>query len=386
MNLALYDAVNAIEQQHAPYLYPHTFSAADRTASTAAAVAQAAYDALVAVTVATPSLWVGYDHLLAKELKDINDGPAKEQGRRLGHAAAMAMALARQGDGSQQRSDSGYAPGTLPGNYQLTPPSYSAADKPAWGKVKLFALESTRQFPIPGPVPLESAEYAKEFNEVKELGAKHSSTRTAEQTCLAFFWAEQEPGQRTPPGSWIVIAHTLAVQQKNTLAQNARMFALLSMAMADAGIVSWDVKYTYLRWRPITVIHKADPQMNPYTLPDPTWESLLPAPNFPAYFSGHSTFGFAAATALAEFFQTDSITFSATSTSVPSNIKNCTPRTYQSLQHAAADNGRARIYLGVHMQHENLDADRVGRQIGEFVATTKLYPLPTAAQPMKAGQ
>lgn len=375
MNIAIYDAVNAIDQKHAPYVYPVTFKATDKTASQEAAAAQAAHDALIALTPTRSELWPSYDQLLATQLKAIGDGPARDRGRALGQASAQAIALARAGDGSGHRADIGYIAGIFPGNYRLTG---MPADKPAWGKVKLFALESTRQFLPSGPLPLRSEEYARELSEVKSLGRKDSTMRTPEQTCLAFFWAEQEPGQRTPPGSWIVIAMTLAQQQKNTLTENARMFALLSMAMADAGTVSWDVKYTYIRWRPITAIRMADDDGNDKTTADPQWDSLLPAPNFPSYFSGHSTFGFAAASTLANFFGTDTLQFVATSTSVPEGITGCTPRPYSSLMQAARDNGRARIYLGVHMEHENVDADRVGRQIGEFVSARYLYSLSKA--------
>ena len=381
-NIAIFDAVNASSGKYRPYIYS---GPALPGAQVDAAAATAGHDALVGVLnrwlgKSSPSIYKrlkdSCDALLQKQLHAIPEGSGKKAGIKQGQLAAQAILAARQADGSERRQDVGYSPGRLPGDYELTPPANLPADKPAWGKVKLFALERLSQFPPPGPPALTSAEYTRNFNDVKTVGCLSCPARTSEQTLLAKFWAEQSPGTRTPPGSWIVIAQTLGVLQKNNLLQNARMFALLSIAMADAGIVAWDVKYTYARWRPVTAIRMAQDDGNPATQPDPTWESLLPAPNFPAYFSGHSTFGSAASTALAEFFGTDKLTFTCTSDTVPG-----VTLTYHSLSKAAYDNGRARIWLGVHMENENVDAANVGTNIGRYVYTTQLTEAAPAKNP-----
>ena len=370
MNIAVFDAVNAIAgHKYRYYAFGESVKAG---ASERAAVVSAAYQVALASLwddpPQAPALRKLYDDLFLKGLASIPDNEARQAGLIIGYNSAAAILHNRYDDGSRRRSDRTYSPGTLPGDYRLTPPGFLPADKPAWGDVKLFALKSHFQFTVPGPLPIGSPQYAADFNEVKSLGAKESTTRTPEQKYLAQFWAEQTPGTRSPPGSWIAIAMTIAKDKKTTLFENARLFALLGIAMADSGIASWEVKYSYNRWRPVTAIRLASTTDNPNTAPDPNWDSLLPAPNFPAYFSGHSNFGWSAAVVIAEFFKTDTITFTCDSTTVPGT------RTYTSLSKAADDNGRARIWLGVHMQHENVDSAEQGRKIGHFVFANYLTP------------
>ena len=230
------------------------------------------------------------------------------------------------------------------------------------GQGDLLCHDSGSQFrPVPPPA-LSSSMYAFDFNLTKELGAKNSATRTAEQTAIAQFWADG-PGTVTPPGHWNVIARDIALQRKMALTENARLFALLNLALADAAICCWDGKYEFKCWRPITAIHEADTDRNPATGQDPAWTPLLATPPFPEYTSGHSTFSSAAATVLARYFGSDTVPFSATSEAMPSFS-----RSYQSFSEAAAEAGLSRIYGGLHFMSANQQGLLSGASLGAYVA------------------
>jgi hypothetical protein len=149
------------------------------------------------------------------------------------------------------------------------------------------------QFQIANMPSLTSAEYLAEFEQSKTIGAKDSTTRTADQTAIANFWLDSI-GTITPPGHWNQIAADVAVRRGNTLQQNAHLFAVLNIALADASIIDSDQKYRFNRWRPITGIRQAETDDNPQTTAEPNWTPLLTTPSSPAYVSGHSTFGGAA--------------------------------------------------------------------------------------------
>jgi hypothetical protein len=150
-----------------------------------------------------------------------------------------------------------------------------------------FAIPTSSFFRPNGPPPLQSARYAADYNEVKALGAATSAQRTSEQTEIALFWADGA-GTVTPPGHWNVIASDVATARGNRMRQNARLFAVLNIAMADAAIAAWDAKDTYNFWRPVTAIRLGDTDGNPATTPDPTWTPLIITPPFPDYISGHA--------------------------------------------------------------------------------------------------
>ena len=225
------------------------------------------------------------------------------------------------------------------------------------------------QFRPPPPPELDSAQWASEFNLTKELGRADSATRTPEQTAIARFWADGG-GTVTPPGHWNVIARDIANQRGNTLEQNARLFALLNMAEADAAIIAWDCKYAFNFWRPITAIPNADTDGNPDTVSDPTWTPLLVTPNFPEYISGHSTFSGAAAAVLAVFFGSDDIPFTTTSEDLPG-----VSRSYSSFSQAAEEAGMSRIYGGIHFLSADLNGLASGAELGGYVAENFLLPM-----------
>ena len=175
---------------------------------------------------------------------------------------------------------------------------------------------------------------------------------------MARFWADGE-GTVTPPGHWNRIARSVAAEKKLELAERARLFALLNVAMADASIVCWDCKYRFDFWRPVTAIREVDP----------TWVPLLPTPPFPAYTSGHSSFSGAAAAALVSFFGTDRVRFSSTSDGLPD-----VTRSFDSFSAAAEEAGASRIYGGIHWAFDNTDGLACGREIGEDVARRHFLP------------
>jgi membrane-associated phospholipid phosphatase len=191
-------------------------------------------------------------------------------------------------------------------------------------------------------------------------GPLSSTTRTAEQTQIANFWADGS-GTETPPGHWNTIAQNVGLSRHNTLEENAHMFALLNMALADAGIACWDSKYAYNFWRPVTAILNADLDHNPATPEDPFWTPLLVTPPFPSYVSGHSTFSSAASTVLTFLFG-NHVHFSTSSDALPG-----VQRTFTSFVQAAQEAGQSRIFGGIHFQFDNQDGLTLGKAVGIWV-------------------
>jgi len=204
-------------------------------------------------------------------------------------------------------------------------------------------------------------------------GVTTPTSRTPEQTTIAQFWADGV-GTETPPGHWNQIAEDVARARGTTLVQNARLFALLDLALADAAIVAWDCKYVFNYWRPVTAIRNADTDGNPDTSQDATWTPLLVTPNFPSYTSGHSTFSSAGAAVLGNFFGTDNVSFTTGSDFLPG-----VRRTFPSFSAAAVEAGQSRIYGGIHFQFDNQDGLTSGHELGDYVTRNFLTPIAAAA-------
>src|SRR5438034_3657156 len=241
LHVSIYDAVNGIARPHEPYLVQSEVPA---SASREAAASAAAHDALVSLFPASAS---SFDALHATILATILDGPQKVAGIVWGEFVANQILAARANDGS----DATVPPpgGSGPGVWVPTPPAFLPYLLPQWGFVTPFAMSSSSQFRPPGPPPLDSQRYAADYYEVKELGAASGSTRTAEQTEIALFWADGA-GTETPPGHWNSIAQIIADARGNTLEQNARLFALLNIAIGDAAICAWYANFDFLFWLP----------------------------------------------------------------------------------------------------------------------------------------
>jgi hypothetical protein len=354
VHLAMFEAINAVEQRFESY-FEQGFEAPPglRPELAGTAAAHAVLSALY------PDFVEQFDAVLTESLTTVEDTGDTDASLEFGRTVADAVLAARTDDGAS--ASAAYAPSSGPGAWTPTPPNSAPALLPQWPGVKPFCMADISGARRPGPPALQSAEYLTAFNEVKSLGAKQSTVRTAEQTEIALFWVDG-PGTATPAGHWFQIARDISMQQGTSLEDNARLFALLGMAVCDAGICAWDNKYAYNHWRPITAIRAADNDMNPETVADPNWESLIPTPPFPAYISGHSTFSGAASKILAQFYGTDVLPFLTTSDDVPGQS-----RSYDRLSQAANEAGRSRIYGGIHWEYDNQDGLASGRELATYI-------------------
>lgn len=360
--LAMYDAVNAVYQDHQSYFYNAPATAGT---SPSVAAAQAAYRVLSQLY---PTQQSALAAALTASLGASPNGAAKTQGIALGDSVGAGMIALRANDGSVNTQPP-FMGGTAPGQWRPTGPAFAPGLLPNWPTVTPFAIDSGSQFRASAPPALDSVEYAAAFNEVKAIGALNSTVRTQDQTAIALFWSDGG-GTETPPGHWNSIAQTVALSQNNSLQQNARLFALLNMGLADAAISDWDTKYTYDLWRPVTAIQLADTDGNADTLADPAWQSLITTPNFPSYSSGHSAFSMAGATILSDFYGTDNIAFDLSSDGL-SGIRH-----YDSFTGAAIEAGMSRIYGGIHFSFDNTASATMGQEIGQYVYGSRLAAVP----------
>ena len=380
MHLAVHDALNAIERRYEPYLYE---GRAETGAAPGAAVAAAAHDVLVEVIPGwgkpeqrEKALGI-VDSAYASALAKVPDGLAKDHGVAIGKAAAKAILTARKADGSGAPSQ--YTAGTAPGQWRPHPnptpsnppipdpalaPGNWPAMLPQWGQVAPFTMATPWQFRLPGPPALASAEYARDYEEVKRVGGKNSTTRTAEQSEIARYWYEGSPQ------GWSRVARVVAAQRRLDRWENARLLALVNAAIADGYIAGADTRYLYNFWRPVTAIRAGDTDGNDATVADVAWESYLNTPALPEYPSTHSVAGGAAAAILARFFGTDEFAFTMTSGPPFAGIT----RSFTSFSQAAQENADSRVYAGVQFRSACQDGIMLGTQIGRRAFAQQLPP------------
>jgi len=382
MHGAIYDAVNSIVDTHEPYLVKVN---ANPIASLEAAIAYAAHDTLAA---AFPSTTVDLAQTRDDAIAAVTSGAASiAAGKAVGLDAAAAMIQAREDDGADDNTP--YVNGTGLGDWRPTEPGAAAAS-PNWPKVKPFCMTSGTQFRSPRSggyrsknQMLRSAEYAFQVEEVKSLGKDNSVTRTPEQTKIAFFWANDLDDTYKPPGQLFELTKIVSEQRGLDVVENARLFALVALTLGDAAVVAWDAKYSrdLDLWRPESAIQQADADPNPDTVGDLNWKPLSQrtdgtrfTPSFPAYVSGHATFGAAHAGIMRRFFGTDNVRFVATTEDPHPTVQGET-RTFNSFTEAALENGRSRVYLGVHFQWDADNGFHAGNALAEFVFATRLQRL-----------
>lgn len=404
MSLAMYDAINAIDavNDYNSSYQPYTPGLPVPGAGTSreAAAATAAYHTLFPLYSADPACATLINNAYTASLAAIPDGPAKTAGISFGQSVASSIMAYRAGDGYD--ADPSYTYGSNPGDFQLTPDGpFVPAFSPHWGNVTPWGMGSGSQF---RPTRLTdygsmgnllmSQEYTDNINgapgipDVKFLGERNSATRTAEQTEIAWFWANDRDGTSKPPGQLVDISKVVSANESLTLSQNARMFALVNMAMADACVAAWDAKYNtdIDLWRPINAIRETDgfgnpmPDGNPNTIPDPDWLPLNDfTPPFPAWVSGHATMGAAHAGIMAALFG-DNYTFTVGSDEFAVNPGLGYPadltRTFHSFSDAAWENAISRVYLGVHFYFDAVDGNALGYQVAEWVFANNLRPVP----------
>lgn len=361
LHVAMYDAVNGITRSHESFFVRHGSPA---SASVEAAAAAAGHATLVALF---PDREPLVDQSYADALGSMQNGPHTRKGIEWGEHVARQILVWRANDNSD---------GVVPpppvdraGDWMPTPPAFAPYLLPQWGFVVPFGLPNSSFVRPPGPPSLDSERWAADFNEIKVLGAAVGSLRTPEQDHIALFWADGA-GTETPPGHWNSIAAQVAADRHTTMEENARLFALLNMALADAAICAWDAKYTFHFWRPVTAIRDADTDGNPLTSPDPTWNSFIATPPFPDYVSGHSTFSGAAAAVLAAFFGTDDMRFLARSDAFPGEV-----RQFGSFSAAAQEAALSRLYGGIHFRSANEDGLVAGTRIGSWITDHYLQPI-----------
>ncbi len=299
-----------------------------------------------------------FDAILSESLTRLPDGPGLSDGVALGEGVADKTLEWREDDGAGRKGP--VVSESAPGLWEPTPPDFKPPLLPHWSRVTPFVVTRSAGIRLPPEPPeLTSTAYTKDFDEVKLLGRADSEKRTPEQTVIAWFW-EDGVGTVTPPGHWNRIAQSVARAKATPLVENARLFALLNFALADAGVLCWECKYRHRLWRPVTAIRAAADDDNPDTDADPDWHSLLTTPPFPSYVSGHSTFSGAAAAVLADFFG-DETKATATSEAFPGMT-----RTFKSFSTLAAECGRSRIYGGIHYECDNREGLELGKQIGRY--------------------
>lgn len=402
LNLAMFDAVNAIDRANNPASgytpYQQGLAAAPAGASREAAAASAAYTVMSQLHASDAASLALIEARYNAQLAAIPDSPSKIAGLNYGASVAHGLLAQRQNDGYD--GDPSYTPGGNAGDWRVTPDGpFVQPFTPHWGNVTPWGIQSGDQFRPTrltdfGSMQnlLASPEYAEQINggpgvpSVKELGARNSTTRTADQTEAAWFWANDRDGTSKPPGQLIQITQTVSEQQNLSLSENARLFGLVGLALGDACIAAWDSKYNTPidLWRPIDAIRETLDDGNPLTTADDQWLPLNDfTPPFPAYVSGHATFGATHAAIMAAFFGTDEMTFTIGSDEFAANpalgYAPDTTRTFHRFSDAAWENAMSRVWLGVHFYWDSLDGYTLGYQVGDHIYANWLRPIPSPA-------
>jgi hypothetical protein len=359
VQLAIYDAVQAIEKRYEPY-YVEINGA---TGSPIAATAKAAHDVLVS---RFPAQAAALDDTYAQYLSSHGLTEA-DPGVSVGAKAAAGIIALRSCDGSfPNPAPPPFIGGTGIGVWRPTPPANLPMLATWLANVVPFALTRPSQLraePLPA---LTTHEYAKDYNEIKLMGSRTNSLRTAEQTDIAHFW-------NTNYGvTWNAALRELSDTHVDNIADSSRLFALALMSISDALITCWNNKMFYVSWRPITAIQQGDSDGNPWTSGDVNWQPLITTPNYSEYPSGANSFTGAVTRALEHFFETDHIEFSVTTTNPGPTAQDT--RTYIRFSDAAQDVLDARIYEGIHFRFADEVGRRQGRQVADWVFKNYLRP------------
>ena len=368
VHAAVYDAVQAIDRRYKPYhvVIPNA------SGSPVAAAAKAARDVLVNRFSSQTTFIDGtYNTYLAN-----NGLAADDPGVGVGAAAAAGIIELRANDGAfpsvppppftgageigKWRPTPSYNPGN--------PPGFSPMAAPWLADVTPFAVKSPSQFRAKKAPELTSREYAADYNEVKALGSLFDSSRTQEQTEIAYFWSDNTPIQ------WHRALRAVAAANVDNIGDSARLFALASFSAADAIITCWETKIHYNYWRPVTAIQEGDDDGNPATEGDPNWRPLINSPNYPDYSSGANNVTAAMTRTLELFFGTDGMPLTVTSNVGVLPVEKRT-RTFARFSDAAAEVVEARILLGIHFRFADTAARDQGSRIARWTFTHVLKPI-----------
>lgn len=353
---AIFDAVNAIERKYAPYAVDIKAPAG---ASTDAAAASAAHAVLAAES---PTQKAVLDRALAATLAKVPDGAGKSDGIALGKEVATKLLALRSDDGATDPAVF-QVPPPAPGVWQQTP-QFGPPIYYAWRKVPPMAIKDVRGYDIGGPPALDSPRYARDYNEIKAVGARNSTTRSAEQTAVAVYWTVQT---MIP---WNKAAQAAATARNLSVVDSARLFALLNIAAHDTQVVGSEQKYRYNYWRPYNAIRFAGGPGSPALASDPNWEPVINTPGFPDYPAGHCITSGGALGVLLALFPDDKV--SVSDTHIP---RVGVVRSWTSFTQMATEVENARVWGGIHFRSADEDGTRMGRKIGVDVVNTVLRPV-----------
>lgn len=362
MHIAMFDAVNSIEEDYTPY---RVRVSAPRSASTEAAAAQAAHDVLVALL---PAGTAGFDAALAARLATIQPNRA-QLGAKVGREVARKILEWRATDG--WATPQTFTPPALPGVWQPTPPAFAAAGFVQAGDAKPFGLPTPYYYLPRRPPSLNSQEYADAVNEIKAIGSVNSTVRTAEQTLQARLWASV--GYKDLwSGVWNQVTRSMARDRKLSLIESARLFALVNATMQDGVQTAQASKYVFQLWRPVHAIQRAGEDMNPATDADPTWMPLLTTPPYPSYAGNMACIGASSARALALFFGKNDIPFTVQWTGLNGNADVARPFMgfWQLAEHQAA----SREYGGIHYHFDSTASQEVCPKVAGYIFGNYMRP------------
>ncbi|HEX6309620.1 MAG TPA: vanadium-dependent haloperoxidase [Longimicrobiales bacterium] len=354
MNLAMHDALNTIDPVYERYAHDGEV----REAAAGLAAAQGAHAILSSLY---PAAGARLDSALAVQRGSVPEA-ARAAAIELGTAAAQAVLRSREGDGWD-------APGTYEfvrgaGRYQTTPEWNGFVLQPGFRTARPFALGSASAFRPPPPPDLASGRYAEAWEEVKLQGMKQSAVRTPDQTAYAVWWME------FAEGSVNRLVRRMVLERGLGLWPAVRLFAHMHMALYDAYIATWDSKYEYDHWRPLTAIRSASADGNGATEPEEAWESLLPAPPFPEYVSAHAA-GCAASFAVVGSAFGDDTPFVMTTITAPAEMPE---RSFAGFRAAAEECADSRVQLGWHFRYSTEAGLELGRRVAAHVLETQLRP------------
>jgi hypothetical protein len=357
MHVAMFDAVNSIARRYHPYMVQP--AASEATSQEAAATAAAA-DVLI---VLHPAAAAQIQAASASALAAIPEGKAKTDALALGQAVAEKILSVRSKDGANAPED--YRPKTKPGVYV---PTAAVMVGSTWPGMTPFALTSPSQFRPPPPISLTGSEWAADYTEIKELGGKNSSKRSAQQTETARFWLA------LGPPVYHQIPHQLVAAKQMNVLESARFMTLYSIALTDASIAVFDAKYHYEFWRPVTAIRNGDLDDNPATEREPTWQPIDTTPMHPEYPCAHCIQSGAAAAVIEAVLGSEEIPeVTMTSTTAPGVTHRWT-NTAAFTEEVAS----ARIWAGFHYRFSTRVGTDMGRKIGNYVVETVMQPVAKA--------
>jgi hypothetical protein len=351
MHVAMFEALNAIERRYQPY---RLNLVTDRNTSQEAAAAVAGHAVLLSQY---PDQKSSLDAMLARQLASVAEGPAKERGLILGRKAAAGILELRGDDGSAAPDT--HRPVTQPGQYVPTAP-VGGAGVGAWTP---WVMTSAAQFRPAPPPALNSPEWTRDVNEIREIGGLDSKARSAEQTTVGKFWFV------TGARAWNPMVAQVAGARRMDLLDCARLYALTSLAGSDAYVAVFEAKYHYNFWRPVTAIRNADITGNPATPRDPGWQPLGETPMHPEYPCAHCITSSAVAAVLRGVVGDEIGTLSLTSAAAPG-----VTRSWTRLDDYVDEVSNARIWAGFHYRFSTDVGKDMGRKIGELTVSTQLRP------------